>query len=239
MRFTLLSARTLRACAYATVLMRHPGVEVALVEYGSSHLPAMNVLPDLSSSMWSPLPEWLRVNWVESYEKLRERRTFQSLDEELNSGSTQLALRETNPDIVLFSGSAGNLVGPTLLEIAPFLHMHPGQLPEYRGSTTIYWSLLAGHGVTVSAIYLEPKIDQGGLITTKTFPNPNADSDIDKIYDPGVRAWLLDEVLSQSDDLPASAPQPVGGRDHYVIHPVLKSVVVQRLQKGGGVDEGD
>lgn len=231
MRVTLLSARTLRATAYASALRHVVGHELSIVEYGGRMLPRRR-FPPQDSLTWMPLPEWLRVDWCHEYRLLRESCATVDVDGELNSAETLDRLAETAPEMVVFAGASGQLVGADLLRIAPVLHLHPGQLPEFRGSTTIYWSLLCGEPVSVTAIYLSEEIDQGRVVAHGDVASPTPESDIDGLYDAGIRAMMLRTVMSSNAIPPPSKAQPCGGADFYVVHPVLKNVAIAMLGRG-------
>ena len=84
----------------------------------------------------------------------------------------------------------------------PFLHIHSGWLPEYRGSTTVYYSLLNDGDCGVTAILLKPEIDNGDIVARKKYPAPAYGVDIDHLYDNAIRADLLSEVLAELDEKP-------------------------------------
>ncbi|MDR1074412.1 MAG: hypothetical protein LBL45_12220, partial [Treponema sp.] len=71
-------------------------------------------------------------------------------------------LRSLNENYIIYSGFGGQLLKPRLFETGKkFLHVHAGRLPEYRGSTTIYYSVLMENRCWASAIFLTPGIDEG------------------------------------------------------------------------------
>ena len=55
-----------------------------------------------------------------------------------------------------------------------FLHFHPGKVPDYRGSTTIYYSILDNDTCHVSAFFLRKTIDAGPIISVKQYVKPKA-----------------------------------------------------------------
>jgi methionyl-tRNA formyltransferase len=144
------------------------------------------------------------------------------------------AARE-NFDFVVYSGYGGQIISPQLLDAGlPFLHAHSGWLPEYPGSTTIYYSLIDSNGCGVSIIEMAPDIDQGPILARQNFPAPSQDIDIDYIYDSAIRADLMsDLVLSWRENgkpeiivRPPEATQP----NYYVIHPLLKHIALLSLE---------
>ena len=136
-------------------------------------------------------------------------------------------LLKLSPDLVIYSGYGSQLVKPLLLDTnIPFLHMHSGWLPDYKGSTTLYYSWIAEQNCAVSAIYLLPGIDEGPIILRKKYPLPPPPGiDPDYIYDSAIRADLLIAVLKQiikEKKNPDAEPQSEKGSVYYIIHPVLK-----------------
>jgi methionyl-tRNA formyltransferase len=140
------------------------------------------------------------------------------------------------PRIVIYSGVGGGIVSEHMLGLGPrFLHMHSGWLPGYRGSTTLYYALLEGELPGVTALFLDRAIDSGPVVTKRHYPRPPPDIDVDRIYDPAIRADLLVRVMreyARSGALPPVEYQnPDEGVTYYVIHPVLKHLAILSLSK--------
>ena len=157
-----------------------------------------------------------------------DRREFASSD--INAETIVTAIDNSDWDIVLFSGPPGAIVGPSLLGTGrKFLHIHPGALPDYRGSTTIYYSLLERGSVAATALFLDDGIDTGPVLKEKTFAAPKDRRTIDVEFDAAIRGSVLQEVLADiaADRLVPKTQDRVGGRTFYIIHPVLKHVAIR------------
>ena len=131
---------------------------------------------------------------------------------------------------VIFSGAAGAIVRKPLFATGKkFIHIHPGRLPDYRGSTTIYYSLLAENKVEATALLLNEDIDAGPVIGRAVFEPPADRRMIDADYDPNIRASLLVSVLRDfvrrgefaAIDQPADT-----GETFFIFHPVLKHLAI-------------
>jgi methionyl-tRNA formyltransferase len=156
-----------------------------------------------------------------------ERREFASSD--INAETVVTAIGKSDWEIVLFSGPPGAIIGPALLGTGrKFLHIHPGALPDYRGSTTIYYSLLERGSVAATALFLDDGIDTGPVLKEKTFAAPRDRRTIDVEFDAAIRGSVLQEVLAEiaADRLVPKTQDRVGGRTFYIIHPVLKHVAI-------------
>jgi methionyl-tRNA formyltransferase len=131
---------------------------------------------------------------------------------------------------VIFSGPAGAIVRQRLFATGKkFIHVHPGRLPDFRGSTTIYYSLLAENKVEATALFLDEVIDAGPVIGRAQFDAPADRREIDAGYDANIRAKLLVDVMRNFATRGAFAdvPQPKqAGKTFYIIHPVLKHLAI-------------
>jgi methionyl-tRNA formyltransferase len=133
-------------------------------------------------------------------------------------------------DMLIYSGPPGAILRGAMLGTGKrFLHVHPGALPAYAGSTTLYYSLLHTGACAATALFLGPQLDGGDVIRTRQYPPPEDRTRIDLDYDPWIRAQLLADVLEDyaRTGRMRSTPQPPGGRETYfIIHPVLKHLAV-------------
>jgi methionyl-tRNA formyltransferase len=146
-------------------------------------------------------------------------------------------LKSNKAELVIYSGFGGELVPEGLLSAeTPFLHLHAGWLPDYRGSTTIYYSLLENARCGVSAILLNEKIDEGSIVGRRYYPPPPPGVDVDYLYDNSIRADLLIRVLtewSKERNFTTMETQSLAkGSTYYVIHPILKHLALIGLEKG-------
>lgn len=130
----------------------------------------------------------------------------------------------------IYSGYGGVILGKGLMESdRNFLHVHGGYLPDFKGSTTNYYSLLEEGALGASAIFLTDEIDSGPIIRRRTFPPPPDRSQMDHIYDSAVRAAVLVETLQEYVEKGRwefEVENNEGGHTHYIIHPLLKHMAI-------------
>jgi methionyl-tRNA formyltransferase len=153
---------------------------------------------------------------------------------DINAAEVLEAVRRLAPRLIIFSGYGGQIVKPPLIELGiPLLHIHSGWLPDYRGSTTVYYSLLEERSCAASAILLDTRIDTGPVLARKSYPAPPRGTDIDRRYDTAIRADLLLEVIRSyqaNGKLSIEKQQHLEeGNTYYVIHPVLKHLALLSL----------
>jgi methionyl-tRNA formyltransferase len=143
-------------------------------------------------------------------------------------------------DYIIYSGPAGVILRDEILNAGKvFIHAHPGLLPEFKGSTTVYYSMLLKREIGCSVFAMNREIDCGEILLMKTFPVPMVPVDFDMVVDPLVRAETLLEWLASEDLTKISNGT---GNTFYIIHPVLKHLAriknlpLQKDIRSEGVD---
>lgn len=154
---------------------------------------------------------------------------------DLHSPELYTQLKSLKQTHILYSGYGGVILKPCLFQIGKtFLHVHAGILPQYRGSTTAYYSLLQEGTVGAAAILLNEKLDQGELLAQQVFPLPNEPVSMDYIYEPFIRSQVLVNVLKQyaaTGKLEGCSQKQEGAETYFIIHPVLKHLALLSLEK--------
>lgn len=229
-----LAARTTRSQAYAQALLRAGLVPQSCLVYGEPGVRRLGqsdgslavrsagavVLHDPTEALETTL------------EKLGCPVRFLA-EGSVSSPALAEALAELAPELAIYSGYGGEIVPAALCRSYRFLHVHGGWLPDYRGSTTQYYSLLRENSCGASALLLSPSIDTGPVVMRRRYPPPPPGVDIDHLYDSALRADLLVRVLErwadQGPELELFEQDPGQGRTYFVVHPVLKNVALERL----------
>jgi len=143
-------------------------------------------------------------------------------------------LKQRDEKIFIFSGPSGVILKEDILNTSKlFLHAHPGLLPEYRGSTTIYYSLLKENICGVTAFFLDKQIDTGPILKRKRFPPPKQNANLN-LYDNIIRAELLVELLKEVDlnslVLQKKQVDNPQSETYYIVHPILKHIAILTLK---------
>lgn len=228
----LLAAPTTRSQAYLQALVAHdlrPERVIALGDAGSDNVSAASTERAWNGIALPDLGESLAATCVRAGIPV-----VPCAAQSVNAEEVVLALDRIKPRLVIYSGYGGQILGDRILGSAPqFLHMHSGWLPQYRGSTTLYYALLNGEDPGVTAIVLDRQIDTGPMVARRHYPKPASGMDVDRVYDAAIRADLLVRVMAdyaRAGELPAIGPQdPAEGVTYYVIHPVLKHLAILSL----------
>jgi len=156
------------------------------------------------------------------YETLRVNSIPHVLIEHLDVNTPEVILHvsELKSEFLIYSGPAGVILKEDILNAGQtFIHAHPGLLPGFKGSTTVYYSMLLEKKIGCSVFEMNPEIDGGDILLMKTYPVPKSPIDFDLVVDPLVRAETLLEWLSSDDK---STKKNEKGRTFFIIHPVLK-----------------
>lgn len=228
-----LAADTLRSRAYAQAL------QASGIRPGGALLITSKTMPRFGQSDTPPapppaacLPEFfvpdLRIPLAKTCRALtRDCETLKTGT--INDPTVAESIVRRAPRLIIYSGFGGEIVAPDMLECSPpMLHLHAGWLPNYRGSTTMYYSMLCEENCAVSALLLQADIDTGHVLARRRYPLPPPGIDTDYLYDGIIRADLLVRVLEhrhRTNALPEPQPQNnAEATTYYIIHPVLKHI---------------
>jgi len=124
---------------------------------------------------------------------------------------------------IVYSGPGGTILRKNILSQGKkFVHVHPGLLPQYRGSTTIYYSMLINFEVGASIILFEEGIDEGPVLYKKNYKIEEKGIDFDYALDPLVRAkTLVDFFKKDKIDLIEQEKNKITNT-FYIVHPFIK-----------------
>lgn len=239
-KVTLLVADTIRSRAYAQSLLVHGfQVESIIIITSSSRSQwgqtDQQMEPPAGSGFGNIFIPDLRIPLENTCHALSAR--VEILDTgSVNEQPVIKKLKEIDPSLVVFSGFGGEIVHEDVLKCSgPFLHMHAGWLPDFRGSTTFYYSFLMTGNAGVSAILLSPGIDTGKIVAQDKYPLPPRDMNIDFYYDGMIRADMMIRVLdyySIHRHLPLGRVQKEKeGETYYIVHPVIKTISTIMISK--------
>lgn len=150
---------------------------------------------------------------------------------DVNHPSVAERLRAAPQSVFIYSGYGGALLKAPLLDTGKrFLHVHGGYLPDFKGSTTSYYSLLVDNSIAASALFLSLEIDSGPVLCRRRFPAPPDRQAIDHVFDSAARAKVLVETLqaylASGSSWRYELAENAGGKTYYVIHPVLKHLSI-------------
>ena len=156
-------------------------------------------------------------------------------NKDINSESLMSAIKSLEQEYVIYSGYGGGILKAPLFQLGKkFIHVHAGMVPEYRGSTTAYYSIIDNGNIGVTAFFLDEGLDDGEIICQHEYELPNKDVDIDYVYEPYLRAKELVLALKSYIDkrrFETSIQDESKADTYFIIHPVLKHIAIKRVLK--------
>jgi len=148
-----------------------------------------------------------------------------SLD--INSDEVISCVGKSKNEYIVYSGPGGSILGKDILSFGKkFIHVHPGWLPLYRGSTTIYYSMLMDSTVGCSVILFEEGIDEGPVLYQNKYKIKEKGIDFDYVLDPLVRTKTLVEFFTNNKVAPIKQDKKGDTSAFYIIHPLLKHIAI-------------
>lgn len=149
---------------------------------------------------------------------------------DVNSKGVISALKRRQEKYFVYSGFGGGILKTEILNIGKrFIHIHAGIVPGFRGSTTIYYSILKEDQCGATALFLNDQIDCGEIIKKRQFSKPQNGKIIDFVYDAYIRACLLLEVMHdyvKRGSFNTEQQNAQAGETYFIIHPVLKHIAI-------------
>ena len=140
-------------------------------------------------------------------------------------------IKQTNIEYYFFTG--GGILKKEILNSGPkFVHFHPGIVPNYRGSTCFYYSIINDKNCGVTSFVMDEKLDTGDIIFQKKFPKPNHEY-IDEIFDPFIRSeTMINVIKNRLIENGSHIKQNIAeGETYFIIHPVLKHISIMSCIK--------
>lgn len=157
---------------------------------------------------------------------------------DINAPSVHEALKKVQNSYVLFSGG-GILKRQTIDTGKLFIHVHPGIVPAYRGSTCFYYSILSENFLGSTAFIMSERIDAGDVIAESMFKiNYRVQAGqklfFDYILDPFIRYMTFKKVLTMYLKSERFTPTPQVTTEkpaYYIMHSLLRHLTVNRINK--------
>lgn len=234
MKFLVLGGETKRTLCYLNALSTLKNIEIEVLLYGftnnkiEKHFISDDVIAYLhKNQILFPTSD---IETYEEYIKINNWKLKKEPNREVNTNEITLYLNDSDADYVVFSGYAGQILKHPDFFTNNFklLHMHPGDIPSERGSTTMYYSILNKNPFTVTAFFMTETIDQGEIVLKLHYPLPETLINIDSWIDPLLRADCMSKAILKLIESNASEDEislsKENNEEYFVIHPLLKHI---------------
>tara|TARA_B100002051_G_C16659561_1_gene598380 strand:- start:350 stop:1033 length:684 start_codon:yes stop_codon:yes gene_type:complete len=142
-------------------------------------------------------------------------------------------LKDIEEEYIIFAGNYGQILQKQYFNFNKFfIHVHPGNLPDYKGSTTYYYEYLLKNKITFTSIFLDKKLDSGRIIYKKSYSPKKINLEkMDTYYDLIYRSEVLINTLKLLNKKKIySDPIKTKNQSFYVIHPILKHIAILKAK---------
>lgn len=145
----------------------------------------------------------------------------------INSITLNKNLELDKKNINIISTYPGEIVNNSSLLKKKLLHCHPGDLPRFKGSTTIYYSILLKKRICVTIFIMSKSIDRGEIIYKKYFDKPKDIKKIETSFDTNIRALTLIDFLKNKKNINYSN---ISDKflTYYIAHPIIRQLVLNK-----------
>lgn len=154
---------------------------------------------------------------------------------DINSQNVIDSVNMLKNQYIIFSG--GGILQKKILSLKKiFIHIHPGIIPKYRGSTCFYYSLLENYTLGATAYFMNENIDAGEIILQRNYKlNYFINSDqiffVDYILDNYIRSQTLKELvkLFSNNRYFETEMKDCSGFAYYIMHPLLRHLTIEKI----------
>lgn len=191
------------------------------------------ILGSKDCNYFQKVSEQNKLNFFERFEDFKATLNkykigFEEVDAvDCNDENVIEVIKKRQENYFIFTG--GGILKEGILGLdKKFIHVHSGILPNYRGSTCIYYSIIKEDNCGATAFFMSKSIDAGSIIAKKTFKKPSI-PDIDYEYDSYIRSEVLVQIMKDygANGKFTSIPQsPDEGEMYFIIHPILKHLAI-------------
>tara|TARA_Y200000002_G_scaffold299837_1_gene254804 strand:+ start:30520 stop:31185 length:666 start_codon:yes stop_codon:yes gene_type:complete len=135
-----------------------------------------------------------------------------------------------NKNIIIYSGYPGQIIRNKKILKKKLIHFHPGNLPFFKGSTTIYYTLLMKKKLCVSTIILNDKIDTGKILFKKFFSPPKNINEIENKFDDYIRGNTLVSFTKNYKSKSSFRKRNTEKTkfNYYIAHPIIRKIVLNK-----------
>ena len=161
-------------------------------------------------------------------EKNLNYKTFKSKD--IDNQKIIKFIIKLKDKVIIYSGYGGKIIkNKLILKKKILLNSKSGKLPMYKGSTTIYYSLLKERKIYCTSFIMNSNIDKGRILLTKRYPLINNLKNIDD-YDNKIRAKNIFETLNNFHKLNKNLKRKLMDNytPYYIIHPILRYIALKK-----------
>lgn len=241
--FALLAADTARTKAYLYAMIQENKLPGICVVYSDNISKMQEEASEYKENMRADIKYFSIEMPVLSFIQKTGITCILVENKDINSDQMKETIKSLQQKYLIYSGYGGYILQPHLFQTGKrFVHVHAGILPQYRGSTTVYYSYLQEKMFGATAIFLNEGIDEGEIIVSDTFEVSETVIDIDYIYDPYIRSKVLVNMIDKyllEGGFTTCRQSSKDSETYFIIHPVLKHIALLGIKKEQGNKKND
>ena len=187
------------------------------------------------------VPEYVIIFSKKECKKLsnilkKEKINFSKLrTDEINDPIVVKKVKKTKNNLFIYSGYPGQIIQSKQILKRKILHAHPGSLYDFKGSTTLYYSLILKNEICCSVLRLNKKIDSGDIYFKKKFALPKGIKieEFENNFDNDIRISTIIDYLnfySKKKDkvVKKSFHSKSEISSYYVCHPIIRGLAFNK-----------
>ena len=145
----------------------------------------------------------------------------------INNKFIKKYLMNIKEKVIVYCGYPGQIImDKNLLKNKFFLHSHSGKIPEFKGSTTIFYSILLERKIFCTSFRLNEMIDSGEIVFKQQYNLPKNLNKIDD-YDNKIRAintFKSLNILAKGNFKHKKNKIKNNFSNYHIMHPVLRYI---------------
>ena len=154
--------------------------------------------------------------------------------DQINNTIVEKEIINTKNEIFIYSGYTGQIIKSKKILNKTILHAHPGSLYDFKGSTTMYYSLFLKKKIFCSILRLNEKIDSGNVFFRKKIALPKniKINEFESDFDSNVRANTIVEFLKLYNKKKLKIKRKYylksNNSSYYIIHPIIRGIAFNK-----------
>ena len=186
-----------------------------------------------------------KPNFVIFFSKKQNKRILNKLENkkikyshlktnQINSSIVEKEIVNTKNKIFIYSGYTGQIIESEKILNKTILHAHPGSLYDFKGSTTMYYSLFLKKKIFCTILRLNKKIDSGNVFFRKkiVLPKNIKINEFESDFDNNVRANTIVEFLKLYNKKKLKIKKKYYSKSscssYYIIHPIIRGIALNK-----------
>ena len=216
-KFGIIVSNTLRSIAYLDILIKNKLIPSELIYLNNKK--KINRIKNKYFNHQLDMIAFVKKNNI---------KFFEINDDNFENENSASYILDSNIKTYVYAGYPSKIIkNKKILSSKNILHSHTGDVSEFKGSTTIFYSLLTKNKISCSTILMNASIDQGNILLIKKYPLPTNLLNINDVYDYFIRALNMIIVVKNFKKIYKNKKKCATNKPLYtVMHPALRYITL-------------